>query len=112
MPRPQDAKAPKAAQIGLVPGPYEGWPHSVTGGALPPGLCDVSRGNRRRRRYLRGNAGSLRRLLGEYAERFGMGQAVVLGQDLTQAAGTVHDDHALSLCRTHSTRHDRMTSRC
>jgi hypothetical protein len=58
---------------------------------LPPGLCEASRGNRRRRRYLRGNAGSLRRLLGRYAERFGMGPPVVLGQDLTQAARPVRD---------------------
>jgi hypothetical protein len=29
------------------------------------------------------------RLLGRYAERFGMGPAVVLGQDLTEAAGPV-----------------------
>jgi len=46
---------------------------------------------RRGRRYLRGNAGSLRRLLGRYAERFGMGPAVVPGQDLTEAAGSVRD---------------------
>jgi len=85
------------------------------------------------------------RLLGREAERFGMGPAVVPGQDLTEAAGSVRDgavadlaagdrqpgkghgeaaerrlahlplwcqpsrsDGALSFCRTHSTRHDRM----
>jgi hypothetical protein len=37
------------------------------------------------------NAGSLRRLLGRYAERFAMGPAVVLDQDLTEAAGPVRD---------------------
>jgi len=63
----------------------------VTAGALPPGLCEAFRGNRHRRRYLRGNAGSLRRLLGRYAERSGMGPAVVLGQDLAQAAGPTRD---------------------
>jgi hypothetical protein len=36
-----------------------------------------------------GNAGSLRGLLRRDAERFGMGPAVVLGQDLTEAAGPV-----------------------
>ncbi len=34
---------------------------------------------------------TLRRLLGREAERFGMGPAVVLGQDLTEAAGPVRD---------------------
>jgi hypothetical protein len=34
-----------------------------------------------------GNAGSLRRLLGREAERFRMGPAVVLGQDLTRLPG-------------------------
>jgi hypothetical protein len=63
----------------------------VPAGALPPGSCRASGGNRRWRRYLRGNAGSLRRLLGREAERFGMGPAVVLGQDLTEAAGPVRD---------------------
>jgi hypothetical protein len=38
-----------------------------------------------------GNAGSLRSLLGREAERFGVGPAVVLGQDLTEAAGPVSD---------------------
>ena len=42
-------------------------------------------------RYLRGNAGSLRRLLGRDAERLGMGPAVVLGHDLPEAAGPVGD---------------------
>ena len=45
----------------------------------------------RRRRYLRGNAGSLRGLLGRETERFGMGPAVVLSEDLTEAAGPVRD---------------------
>ena len=41
---------------------------------------------------MRGNGGgSLRRLLRREAERFGMGPAVVLGQDLTEAAGPVRD---------------------
>ena len=57
----------------------------------PTRLVQVVQGNRRRRWYLRGNAGSLRRLLGREAERFGMGPAVVLGQDLTEAAGPVRD---------------------
>src|ERR1035438_1932985 len=72
-------------------GPYEGWPHSVTAGAVPPDSRKSSGGNRRWRRYLRGNAGSLRRLLGREAERFGMGPAVVLGQDPTEAAGPVRN---------------------
>jgi hypothetical protein len=57
----------------------------------PARLVQGVRGNRRRHRYLRGNAGSLRRLLGREAERFGMGPAVVLGQDLAEAAGPVGD---------------------
>ena len=47
------------------------------------------RDNRRRdgtRRVMRAACG---RLLGRDAERFGMGPAVVLGQDLTEAAGPV-----------------------
>jgi hypothetical protein len=36
-----------------------------------------------------GDVGSLRTLLGRDAERFGMGPAVVLGQDLTEVAGPV-----------------------
>jgi hypothetical protein len=64
---------------------------SVTAGALRPGSRKVVRGNRHRRRYLRGNAGSLRRLPGRDAERFGMGPAVVPGQDLAEAAGPVRD---------------------
>jgi hypothetical protein len=70
--------------------PCEGWPHSVTAGALPSGLCEASRGNRRRRRYLRGNAGSLRGLLGRESERFGMGTTVLLSQDLTEPQSTGH----------------------
>jgi hypothetical protein len=49
----------------------------------PTRLAQVVRGQSAWRRYLRGNAGSLRRLPGRQAERFGMGPAVVLGQDLT-----------------------------
>ena len=37
------------------------------------------------------NAGNLRSLLGREAERFAMGPAVVLSQDLTEAAGPVRD---------------------
>jgi hypothetical protein len=36
-----------------------------------------------------GNTGSLRRLPGRKAERFRMGSAVVVGQDLTEAAGPI-----------------------
>jgi hypothetical protein len=57
----------------------------------PARLVQVVRGNRRRRRYLRANAGSLRRPLGRGAERFGMGPPVVLSQDLTEAAAPVRD---------------------
>jgi hypothetical protein len=70
-------------------GPHEGWPHSVTAGALPPGLCEASRGQSAPTTVPAGNAGSLWRLLGRYAERFGMGPAVVLGQGLTEAARPV-----------------------
>ena len=57
----------------------------------PARLVQGVRGNRRRRRYLGGNAGSLWRLLGRYAERFGIGPTVGPGQDLTQAARPVRD---------------------
>jgi hypothetical protein len=81
----------------LCAGPCEGWPHSVTAGALRSARAQSSGASRRRRRYLRGNAGSVRRLLGREAERFGMGPAVVLGQDLTEAAGPIHDSTVADL---------------
>jgi hypothetical protein len=43
------------------------------------------------RRYLRANAGSLRRLLGRETECFGMGPPVVLSRDLTEASAPVRD---------------------
>ena len=53
----------------------------------PAQLVQGVRGNRRWRRYLmRAACGGL---LGRDAERFGMGPAVVLGQDLAEAAGPV-----------------------
>ena len=60
----------------------------MAGGALPLGSCKVVRGQSASATV---PAGSLRRLLGREAERFGMGPAVVLGQDLTEAAGPVRD---------------------
>ena len=61
----------------------------MTAGALPPGTCKASGAISAGGRYLRDNAGSLRRLLGREAERFGTGPAVVLGQDLTEVAWPV-----------------------
>jgi len=44
-----------------------------------------------------GNTGSLRRLPGRKAERFRMGPAVVVGQDLTEAAGPVRNGAVANL---------------
>jgi hypothetical protein len=54
-----------------------------------PGSRKVVRGNRRQWRYREVMRAACRRLVGRDAERFGMGPAVVLGQDLTEAAGPV-----------------------
>ena len=70
-------------------GPYEGWPHSVTAGALPPGSSKVVRGQSGAGDGTCGVTRQLRRLLGRDAERFGIGPAVVPGHDLTEAAGPV-----------------------
>ena len=72
-------------------GPHEGWPHSVTAGALLPGSYKVTRGQSAPTTVTARNASSARRLPGREAERFGMGTAVVLGQSLTEAAGPVRD---------------------
>ena len=72
-------------------GPHEGWPHSVTAGALLPGSYKVTRGQSAPTTVTARNASSARRLLGREAERFGMGTAVVLSQNLTEAAGPVRD---------------------
>ena len=72
-------------------GPHEGWPHSVTAGALLPGSYKVTRGQSALTTVTARNASSARRLLGREAERFGMGTAVVLGQNLTEAAAQVRD---------------------
>jgi hypothetical protein len=74
---------------GSIRVPHEGWPHSVTAGALPPGSRNVVRpidaGD-----GTRGQCGQPREgLPGRDAERSGMGPAVVLGQDLIEAAGPV-----------------------
>jgi hypothetical protein len=44
-----------------VRAPHEGWPHSVTAGALPPGSRKVVRGQSTPVTVPAGNAGSLRR---------------------------------------------------
>ena len=72
-------------------GPHGGWPHSVTAGTLLPGSYKVTRGQSAATTVTARNASSARRLLGREAERFGMGTAVVLGQNLTEAAGPVRD---------------------
>ena len=65
-----------------VRAPHAGWPHSVTAGASrwararSSGAIDAGDGTREG-------------LPGRDAERFGMGPAVVLGQDLAEAAGPV-----------------------
>jgi hypothetical protein len=71
-------------------GPHEGRPQSVTAGALLPGSYKVTLGQSAPTVTAR-NASSARRLLGREAERFWMGTAVVLGQNLTEAAGPVRD---------------------
>ena len=72
-----------------VRAPHEGWPHSVTAGALPPGSRKVVRGQSTPVTVPAGNAAACGGLLRRDAEHFGMGPAVVLGQDLTEAAGPV-----------------------
>jgi hypothetical protein len=76
---------------GSMCGPHEGWPHSVTAGTLLPGSYKVTRGQSAPTTVTARDASSARRLLGREAERFGMGTAVVLGQNLTEAAGPVRD---------------------
>lgn len=68
--------------------PHEGWPHSVTAGALPPGSRKVARRQSTPVTVPGGNAAAWR-LLGRDAERFGIGPAVMLGQNFTEAAGPV-----------------------
>ena len=67
--------------------PHDG-AHSVTVSALLPGSRKVlPRQSMPVTDGTRGKCGSCAGLPGKGAERFGMGPAVVLGQDLTEAAG-------------------------
>jgi hypothetical protein len=72
-------------------GPHEGWPHSVTAGALLPGSYKATRSQSAPTTVTARNASGARRLQGREAERYGMGTAVVLGQNLTEATGPVCD---------------------
>ena len=57
--------------------------------ADPPGSCKVVGRNRRQVTVPAGRCGQAGRLLGRDTERFGMGPAVVLVQDLAKTAGPV-----------------------
>lgn len=60
----------------------------MTAGALPPGSRKVARRQSTPVTVPGGNAAAWR-LLGRDAERFGIGPAVMLGQNFTEAAGPV-----------------------
>ncbi len=68
----------------------------MTAGALLPGSYKVTRGQSALTTVTARNASSARRLLGREAERFGMGTAVVLGQNLTETAATQVPDGAVA----------------
>jgi hypothetical protein len=61
----------------------------VTAGALSPGSRKVTPGAIDASDGTRGNAAACGGLLQRDAEHFGMRRAVMLGQDLTEAAGPV-----------------------
>ena len=74
---------------GTACGPDERLPHSVTASALPPGSREVARGQSTSVAVPVRYCGSLRTATGKGRRALRVGPQVVLGQDLTEAAGPV-----------------------